>query len=107
MPNIDFGKTTDEAVFALKGLVARMHSDVYGNGRKGLLDEFSEFVTDFKARKEETEKQHKENRARLNVIIGILGLIVTYLVFIETVRHDQKSALHTEMSVVAQLKAQE
>lgn len=58
-----------------------MNRDLYGNGNPGLVGRVAAFITKHETQEEEREKQHAQNRIRLNLIIAILGALAGYLVF--------------------------
>lgn len=67
---------------ALKAHARRVDFDLYNHGQDGLITQFKTFVADHKARESERDKQHKSNRARLNIIIAILGTLALYLALV-------------------------
>lgn len=79
MANLDFGDTDEERLIVMQGAIQRMHADFYGNGKPGLLDEVRTFTAEFRGAETERERQHKSNRARLNLIIALLSMIAAYI----------------------------
>lgn len=50
-------------------------------------------MTTHRALDEERRRQHKANTVRLNIIIGILGLIATYILLVWTLSRPFKTLL--------------
>ena len=57
----------------------RVDADLYNHGQDGLKTQFLKFMTRMSTIEIETEKRHKENRYRNNLIIGLLGLLIALI----------------------------
>jgi hypothetical protein len=67
--------------------LSRLGKIIEGPPHPGLEKSVSTFLAEFKAVEREREKQHKANQLRLNLIIGILGLIGSYCMIYVTFHH--------------------
>lgn len=77
MADIEFGLNDAEAFAVIKSFVRQINGDFYG--KDGVMAEFSALTNYLKGEKEEREREHKENRARLNAGLAILSAIALYL----------------------------
>jgi hypothetical protein len=67
--------------------LSRLGQIIEGPPHPGLEKNVNTFLTEFKAVEREREKQHKSNQLRLNLIIGILGIIGSYCMIYVTIHH--------------------
>jgi hypothetical protein len=70
----------------------RMHRDLYGNGTPGILSRLERFITHHEAQESEREKQHTQNRDRLNIIIALLAAIAAYIAIVVSIHGLPKQA---------------
>lgn len=82
MADLEFTGTPDERRAQIEAFCRKISGDFYGNGRTGLMEDVREFMTDNRTERRIEGKRHSENRARLNLIIGLLMLLVTILLAI-------------------------
>lgn len=59
--------------------IGRLKGILEGPPFPGLESQVMTFLTEFRTLETEREKQHKANKSRLNIIIGILSLLAAYL----------------------------
>lgn len=73
MSDLDFVGTPEERLRQAETILRRIYSDMYGNGRKGLMEQVQCFMADHAAREEEQEKlqliRHQENSIKLDQIM--------------------------------------
>lgn len=78
MADLDFGKTTEESVMALKHYMSEIYPDYFGNGQTGWRDKVIDFIAGFRAveiaREKIAEERHRDNTTRLNVIMALTGI---------------------------------
>ena len=79
MADLDFHGTPEVRLAKLQDFCRRINSDFYGNGRPGMMDSVQDFMTEHRTEKAIEQKRHSENKARLNLIIGLLGILVAIL----------------------------
>lgn len=70
--------------------------DLYDNGQLGLISRVETFMTTHNALDEERRQQHKANKDRLNIIIGLLVAIAAYIAIVVSVSHPFKSKMDPE-----------
>lgn len=74
-----FSGTAEERRKQAEVVIIRMHADLYGNGKSGLIGDVREFITDHIATERERKEQHRQNKSRLNLIIALLTLLIGIL----------------------------
>lgn len=79
MAQLDFGDSTEDAVLILKGVVQRMHDDLYNSNKDGLISQFRELRTKLITQQEDQRDRHSANIRRLNVIIALITALAAYL----------------------------
>ena len=79
MAELDFGSTEEQKMATLIAVVRGLHRDFYGNGQPGLKKAAEDFMQNAIGAREEQERQHKQNRWRLDLIIGILTVAALWL----------------------------
>jgi hypothetical protein len=93
VPELNFGSTDRDAITALKNFCSRVDADLYNHGKDGMKTVLASLVTAQATREALEDKRHRQNRDRLNIIIGILLLIATYITLAATLKKDGKSSL--------------
>lgn len=74
---------------AVEGTVERLDEDFYNHGRDGLKTQFTTFVAEARGAREEQEKQHRTNSAKLNamlVIATIALVLIALATYVDTKR---------------------
>ncbi len=92
MGNLIFRGSADERRAQGEAFMIRVDADLYGSGREGFMEEVNGFMDNFKGAEKERDKQHKENRDRLNIIIALLIMIAAYLAVMVSVKGLSKSS---------------
>ena len=77
----------------MQSIVQQLWNTVHGNGEPGIAKKLDRFIAGFIATEREREKQHEQNRWRLNLIIAILVAIAAYIAIVVSIRTPAKSLL--------------
>ena len=80
------------SVGRLQGDVRQLRSDVdrisdIVEGREGMQIQFTRLLSKLDTQEETRDREHKANTARLNIIIGIAGLVGAWVIWALTVWH--------------------
>lgn len=74
MADLEFIGTPEERQRQAEHVLRRLHSDIYGNGRKGLMEVVQGFMINHDARENERDKiqelNHRENSAKLDRVLA-------------------------------------
>jgi hypothetical protein len=92
MSDFEFRGTDEERRTQAEVILVRMHRDLYGNGTPGILSRLERFITHHEAQESEREKQHAQNRDRLNIIIALLAAIAAYIAIVVSIHGLPKQA---------------
>jgi len=86
MADLHFTGTTEERRAQVESFCQRISSDFYGNGRPGMMDEVTEYLTTQRTIELIRDRQHQENKEkadkltkRANLIIGLLMLLIAII----------------------------
>jgi len=90
MADLEFTGTDGERRAQVEAFCRRINGDFYG--REGLMEKVSHFMTKMDATEVEREKQHKQNRDRLNIIIALLIAIAAYIAIMVSIRGLPKNS---------------
>lgn len=83
MADLHFNGTLDERRAQVEAFCRQINGDFYG--REGLMEKVTRFMERMTTTEEEREKQHKQNRDRLNLIIALLVAIAAYIAIVVSV----------------------
>ncbi len=86
MGNLTFRGSDEERRATGEAFMIRVDADLYGGAREGFMDEVNGYIDQARGEEKQRERQHKENRDRLNLIIGLLVMIAAYLAVMVSIK---------------------
>lgn len=72
----------------------RVDMDLYNHGKDGMKTQLTKFISDHEAREDEREKERAKRDRRMNLMLGVMGVIIALLTlvigwktYIDTMHH--------------------